>query len=44
LSEADVRKELAKKEEARLSNGGYALHETSPAVFLSLGLELEDLQ
>lgn len=44
LSEADVRKELAKEEEARLSNGGYALHQTSPAAFLSLGLELEDLQ
>jgi len=44
LSEADVRKELAKEEEARLANGEIALHETLPSAFLSLGMELEEMQ
>jgi len=44
LTEADVRKELAKEEETRLSNGGIALHETSAPAFVALGLELEDTQ
>jgi len=44
LTEADVRKELTKEEEIRLSNGGVALHETSASAFVVLGLELEDTQ
>jgi len=44
LSEADIRKELAKEEEACLSNGEIALHETSPLAFLALGMELEESQ
>jgi len=44
LTEADVRKELAKEEESRLSNGGIALHQTSASSFVVLGLELEDTQ
>jgi len=44
LTEADIRKELAKEEEVRLCNGDIALHETSPAAFLSLGMELEEAQ
>jgi len=44
LSEAEVRKELAKEEEGRLGNGGIALHEVSASAFIALGLELEDAQ
>jgi hypothetical protein len=39
-----VRKELAELEATRLAKGGVALHKTSPAAFLSLGLELEESQ
>jgi hypothetical protein len=44
LSAGEVRRELADDEEDRLANGGVALHKTSPAAFVILGLELEDAQ
>lgn len=44
LSEAEVRRELAQLEADRLSKNGIAMHTTSPAAFLSLGLELEESQ
>ena len=44
MSEAQVKKELAEEEQKRLSSGGIALHETSPAVFVQMGLDLEEAQ
>ncbi|KAG6848447.1 hypothetical protein H0H93_016880 [Arthromyces matolae] len=44
ISEAEVRKELAEEEKARIIGGGVALHETSASGFLVLGLELEEIQ
>lgn len=44
LSEAEVRKELAELEAARLAKGGIALHKTTAVTFLTLGLELEESQ
>ncbi|PPR04026.1 hypothetical protein CVT26_001447 [Gymnopilus dilepis] len=44
LSEAQVRKELADEEERRIKEGGVSLHETAPAVFVQMGLELEEAQ
>ena len=44
LSESKARKELAQLEAKRLAVGGIALHKTSPAAFLTLGLELEESQ
>ncbi|KAI0039987.1 hypothetical protein FA95DRAFT_1503469 [Auriscalpium vulgare] len=40
----DVRLELAKEEAAEVSRGVVSLHEMSASVFLSMGIELEDLQ
>ncbi|PPQ99631.1 hypothetical protein CVT26_009186 [Gymnopilus dilepis] len=44
LSEARVRKELAEEEEHRIKEGGLSLHETPAAVFIQMGLELEEAQ
>lgn len=44
LTEGEVRKELASKEEQRLAKGGVLLHKTSAAAFVQMGLELEDAQ
>lgn len=44
VTEAQVKKTLAKEEEKYLNDGGSALHTTSPSAFLTLGLELEDTQ
>ena len=44
LSEARVRKELAEEEGRRIKEGGVALHETPAAVFVQMGLELEEAQ
>lgn len=44
LTEAKVQKELADQEDLRLADGGVALHETTPLAFLTLAMDLEDLQ
>lgn len=44
LTEAKVQKELAEEEGSRLAAGGTALHETSPSMFLVLGMDLEESQ
>ncbi|KAF9536497.1 hypothetical protein CPC08DRAFT_652100, partial [Agrocybe pediades] len=44
ISEAQVKKQLADEEKKRIDNGGKALHAISAWSFLSLGLELEELQ
>lgn len=44
LTEAQERKELAKEEEVRISQGIVALHATSASAFMFLAMELEDLQ
>ena len=44
LSMADVRLELAKEEMQEANGGHMQLHETSPNIFLQIGLELEDQQ
>lgn len=44
LTEAQVRKEFAEDEERRLAAGEELPHETTPAAFIFLGLELEDMQ
>jgi hypothetical protein len=44
ISDAQVRKELALEEEARIAGGGVLLHATSASAFVYLALELEDLQ
>jgi hypothetical protein len=41
---ADVRLELAKEEMEEANGGHIQLHETSPNIFLQIGLELEDQQ
>ncbi|KAI0042913.1 hypothetical protein FA95DRAFT_1499394 [Auriscalpium vulgare] len=40
----DIRLELAQEEAAEMDRGVMSLHELSASVFLSVGLELEDLQ
>ena len=44
ISESQVRKDLAKEEEDRLSAGGVALHATSASAFVVHALELEEAQ
>jgi hypothetical protein len=44
ISEAEGQKELAEDKEDWLANGGVALHKTSPAAFLVIGLDLEESQ
>ena len=44
MMEAEVRKEFAEDDEARLPAGEESLHDISPSAFVFLGLELEDLQ
>lgn len=44
LTEAKVQKELAQEEDSRLAAGGTSLHTTSPGSFLTLAMELEELQ
>ena len=44
LTEAKVRKEFAEDEERHLAAGEEPLHKTTPATFVFLGLELEDIQ
>jgi len=44
VSEAQVKKELAKEEERCLVAGGISPHNTSATSFLVLGLEIEDAQ
>ncbi|KAG6835804.1 hypothetical protein H0H93_014501 [Arthromyces matolae] len=44
ISEAQVKKELAEEEDARLRAGEVARHATSASTFLVLGLELEEEQ
>ncbi|KAF9047244.1 hypothetical protein BJ165DRAFT_1344669 [Panaeolus papilionaceus] len=44
LSEAETRRDLLKEEEKRLAEGGQVLHETSPASFIIMGLDIEDTQ
>ena len=44
MSEAQVKKELAAEEERRIKEGGHSLHETSAAVFIQMGLDLEEAQ
>ena len=44
MTEAEVRKEFAEDDEARLSTGEESLHDISLSAFIFLGLELEDLQ
>jgi len=44
MTEAQAKKELAEEESRRLQNGGISLNETTPALFLISGLELEDMQ
>jgi hypothetical protein len=44
LTEARVRKEFAEDEERRLAAGEESLHKMTPAAFIFLGLELEDMQ
>ena len=39
-----AKKELVEEEKQRLAKGGVVLHETSPALFLENGLEIEDSQ
>jgi hypothetical protein len=41
---AEVRLELAKEEMKEAEGGHMQLHETSPNVFLQIGLELEEQQ
>lgn len=44
INEALAQKALAEEEDTRLAAGGVALHATSPSLFISLGLELEESQ
>ncbi|KAF9540711.1 hypothetical protein CPC08DRAFT_650802 [Agrocybe pediades] len=44
MSEAEVRKKLEIEESERLRAGGISLHNTSPWVFVAMGLDLEDTQ
>lgn len=44
LTEAKVQKELAQEEDSRLAAGGTSLHTTSPAAFITLAMDLEELQ
>jgi hypothetical protein len=44
ITEAQAKKELALEEEQRLAAGGIALHTTSAAAFVIMGLEIEDTQ
>ncbi|KAF9551575.1 hypothetical protein CPC08DRAFT_738301 [Agrocybe pediades] len=44
ISEKQVRKELADEDEDALRGGAVMLHKTSASAFLTLGLELEDIQ
>jgi len=44
MTESELRKEFAEDEERRLSEGEEPVHETTPAAFVFLGIELEDMQ
>lgn len=44
MNEAQAQKALAEEEDVRLAAGGTALHATSPSLFITLGLELEESQ
>ncbi|KAF9554700.1 hypothetical protein CPC08DRAFT_766536 [Agrocybe pediades] len=44
MSEAEVRKKLENEENERLKQGGISMHNTSPWVFIAMGLDLEDMQ
>ena len=44
MTEAEVRKEFAEEDKARLSAREESLHDVSPSAFIFLSLELEDLQ
>jgi hypothetical protein len=44
VSEAEVRRQLRKDDTEAASKGEETVHETSPTGFLTLGLELEELQ
>lgn len=44
MTEALVHKELADEEEQKQLAGQAAVHETSPAAFLMIGLEIEETQ
>jgi hypothetical protein len=44
MTEAEVRKEFAEEDEARLSEGEGSLHDTSASSFIFLGIEIEDFQ
>lgn len=44
MAEALVHKELAEEEEQKQLTGQVAVHETSPASFLMMGLEIEETQ
>ena len=44
LTEAQERKEFAKEDEIRISQGDVALHATSASAFVFLAMELEDFQ
>lgn len=44
MTESELRKEFAEDEEHRLADGEEPIHKTSPAAFIFLGIELEDIQ
>lgn len=44
ISKAQVKKELAEEEETCLVTRGISLHNTSAALFIILGLEIENTQ
>jgi len=44
MTEVQVQRELAEDQGCRLQSGGVSLNETTPALFLVSGLELEEMQ
>lgn len=44
MTESLVQLELGEEEEERRINGDPVLHETSPAAFLQMGLDIEESQ
>ena len=44
ITESELCKEFTEDEECCLAEGEELVHETSPAAFVFLGIELEDMQ
>ncbi|KAF9032445.1 hypothetical protein BJ165DRAFT_1535134 [Panaeolus papilionaceus] len=44
MTEAEAKKELAEEKEERIKNGGVSYHETPASTFVSVAIEIEDLQ